>query len=74
MASEELRMKGLYLTIDRYLEETKIELEDILLNTEIMRDRIFFFISKVLDELMVRVKEEVGRMYKDVYLHYIVEH
>jgi hypothetical protein len=50
-------MDGIFVTIDQFLEQTKIELEDILINTDIHRERVFFYVSKLLDGLMLKLKD-----------------
>jgi hypothetical protein len=58
--------------MDSHITQTKAELEDIILNTELDKDKIFFLIAKRIDGMITRLKEEIAKMYKDVYLHYIV--
>ncbi len=58
--------------MDVYITQTKADLEDIILNTDLDKDKIFFLIAKRIDAMITRLKEEITKMYKDVYLHYIV--
>jgi hypothetical protein len=64
VSAQTLKMKGLFVTVDQYLEESKSYLEDILINTDTPRDKIFFLVAKILDDLVGKVKTEMAAMYK----------
>ena len=73
MTEQQRRMNSVFADIDLFLEQTKIELHEILMNTQIRREKTFFYVSKQLDELTVKLKDQISKMYKEVYEYYKIE-
>jgi hypothetical protein len=55
-----------------FLNEAKIDLSE-LFEQNLAKDKIFIQISALLDKFVLKLKEEIKKMYKDVYTLYKVE-
>jgi hypothetical protein len=55
-----------------FLNDAKIDLSE-LFEQNLAKDKIFIQISALLDKFVLKLKEEIKKMYKDVYTLYKVE-